>query len=399
MILQRFYLPEKKGFKMIDKFFETIFKATYRLDFMIFFLGIIILGLVGIVFFQLHLSSLIVGAIFLFNGLILIGLYFLRVDKKRIEPVVIAIRKFVLGDFSARITDVDDDELKESFQGVNTHLNTLQDYLKKVEDVLKNISKASAKVFEIVKNLEVNILNQDAASQNIDKEVRDIIFSSHSFLDMIERVNRSIQRSNSFVLEGNTSLQDLQDMAEELKLALRSIIEMLTIMPKETMQGGQMMDSILGIVNESNLIALNTILKSSKLKNEAKGFKVVASHFKELADQTALSAFDTEKAFQNIQLDNEHLQKDIENLTRLINVHLSSEKVITDQLKMQLEYAENQLKSFEFIKDEMNNVLQKFSLTSVFLDDLFNATVDTDQTVRELYRQAENLYRKTTSDQ
>lgn len=77
-------------------------------------------------------------------------------------------------------------------------------------------------------------------------------------------------------------------------------------MHEEFNQLNQLVEQIRKIAKQSNLLALNAAIEAARVGEAGKGFSVVASEFRKLADSTNKIAFEIDQAVEKLkeQLEN-----------------------------------------------------------------------------------------------
>lgn len=73
------------------------------------------------------------------------------------------------------------------------------------------------------------------------------------------------------------------------------------MMNEEFSQLNQLIEQIRKIAKQSNLLALNAAIEAARVGEAGKGFSVVASEFRKLADNTNKIAFEIEQAVEKLK--------------------------------------------------------------------------------------------------
>jgi methyl-accepting chemotaxis protein len=329
-------------------------------------------------------------------------LYITSFNKRGYDLFVSCVRRFAEGDISARVDlNAFSEPLKADFfeaaAAFNAFADDMQNRKERVSSIASRLVFASTKLFEIAKRLEINIVNQDGAIKNMDVQMSGIALTSSSFSNLLEKVNQSILRTSTLAKEGAKTLDEMKAIAEQLRQASTTILESLSTMRFQVDKMNEVLESIISIVDESNLLSLNTAISASRLGVEGKGFIVVADQVKQLAADTSLMTLDMEATVKEIVALMKQAVADFDLFSNKVHKLLQDEMNVSNQLKWRIERSYSQLEAFNGINQEMKMVTEKTAHVSRLLDDLSNATVETDQLVRRLYRDAETLYRSVTS--
>ena len=196
--------------------------------------------------------------------------------------------------------------------------------------------------------------------------------SSHQVYQSMEHMQQLIEEQNHIILQASST-------AENLKLAMASVVEKAKKDYEEARSGtqeirdivdttansvqsidsrmeeiGNTISVITGITNQTNLLALNAAIEAARAGEHGRGFSVVADEVRGLASRTAMAAQDIQNMIQGLQNETQQAVEFME----------SGVKNVDQNLKL-TEAASNENHELHNIVDEMFktiNILEQNSI-------------------------------------
>ncbi|QYR22555.1 methyl-accepting chemotaxis protein [Paenibacillus sp. sptzw28] len=210
------------------------------------------------------------------------------------------------GDLTRRIEVKSNDEIKDLGDATNKMLTNLQQMMNDIKESTVQLSQAAA------------VLKQSAgessrATIDISNSIQKVAAGSQKQVSQTQEISAFVQESNAGleqVTGTTTEVAEYARSAKELALTGESKIQ-FSMSKVQSMAGAfesiqdnveklaQQSTSILSIVryiseisSQTNLLALNAAIEAARAGEHGRGFTVVASEIRKLADQTAKSTKD-----------------------------------------------------------------------------------------------------------
>lgn len=157
---------------------------------------------------------------------------------------------------------------------------------KQVSEKLNNtMNSNNNSILEIVsstKEASEAIENQKEKTEDIQKSIQRVSKETR----MMEEISN---RTSSTVIEGVALINDLKDQSKEVEKVNNEAKETTQALNNSIKNVHEIIQTILGISNETNMLALNASIEASRAGDAGKGFAVVAEEIRTLSEETRIA--------------------------------------------------------------------------------------------------------------
>lgn len=216
-------------------------------------------------------------------------------------------------DLTVRLEVNTDDEIGRVATGFNNFISKVHQSMILVSDNARFLSNTSNEVSSQSELAKKNIINQRdhtvqvaAAIHEMGATVNEIAGNTSQAADIAKQAAEQAKKSSVIVYD---TRQDILFLSNELELASQTI----ETLAGKTKSIESILDTIKGISEQTNLLALNAAIEAARAGEQGRGFAVVADEVRNLANRSARSASEIQGMIFHLQEQSEQAVKSIIN--------------------------------------------------------------------------------------
>ncbi|SFB10919.1 methyl-accepting chemotaxis protein WspA [Collimonas sp. OK607] len=246
-------------------------------------------------------STLLAALVIALAAALICGVFLLRAITRPMANLIAALEVIRSGDLSQRLNLNRHDE----FQALETGLNRMSDELTGlVGQAQKSAIQVTTSVVEIAataKQQQATANETAATTTEIGATSREIYSTSRELVNTMNEVSSGAEEAARLVGTGQTGLTQMEDTMHHVMNAAGSVNAKLAILNEKASNINQVVTTITKVAGQTNLLSLNAAIEAEKAGEYGRGFSVVATEIRRLADQTAVATYDIEQMVKEIQ--------------------------------------------------------------------------------------------------
>lgn len=205
------------------------------------------------------------------------------------------------GDFTRRLAIEHRDEFGELAAGFNRMVDELTALVGQIQKTGIQVTTSVTEVAATTRQQQATAGEIAATTSEVGATSKEISATSKELVRTMDDVARVAERSATLASSSQVGLSHMEETMRHVMSAASSISAKLGILNDKAGSITQMITTITKVADQTNLLSLNAAIEAEKAGEYGKGFSVVATQIRRLADQTAVATYDIELMVKEIQ--------------------------------------------------------------------------------------------------
>lgn len=205
------------------------------------------------------------------------------------------------GDFTQRMTIERRDEFGDLADGFNRMADEVMGLVSQVQKSGIRVSTSMTEIAATSKQQQATATEVAATTTEIGATSREISATSRELVRTMSDVASVAENAAELAASGQTGLKQMETTMSHVMEAGASINAKLAVLNEKAGNINQIVTTITKVADQINLLSLNAAIEAEKAGEYGRGFAVVSSEIRRLADQTAVATYDIEETVKEIQ--------------------------------------------------------------------------------------------------
>jgi methyl-accepting chemotaxis protein len=205
------------------------------------------------------------------------------------------------GDLTAKVAASGDAELQELAGSLNRMVAGLAEISSEIQTGVQDMGSSTADILSAVNDHTENAGTQSAAIQQTSATVDELRAASDAISQKADEVAKRARASLDVSDEGSAAVAAISDAMRDIRERVDGIAQDITTLSERTQQIGEITETVNGLADRSNLLALNASIEAARAGEHGKGFAVVADQVRHLAEQSKAATAQVESILRDIQ--------------------------------------------------------------------------------------------------
>ena len=205
------------------------------------------------------------------------------------------------GDFTKRLAVDRQDEIGILASGFNHMMDELVGLIGQVQIFGIQVHTSITELAATSKQQQATATEIAATTVEVGATSREISTTSKELVRTMTDVSLVADRTAALAGTGQAGVSRMGDTMRRVVDAMGSINAKLVVLSEKAGNINQVVTTITKVADQTNLLSLNAAIEAEKAGEYGRGFSVVATEIRRLADQTAVASYDIEQTVKEIQ--------------------------------------------------------------------------------------------------
>jgi len=204
------------------------------------------------------------------------------------------------GNLAQRLNLRRQDEFGTLENGFNRMAEELASLVAQAQKSSLQVTTSVAEIAATSKEQQATASETAATTTEIGATSREIVSTSRDLLLTMNEVSRVAEQSALLAGTSQSGLSRMEETMRSVMEAAGSVNAKLAILNEKAVNINQVVATITKVADQTNLLSLNAAIEAEKAGEYGRGFGVVATEIRRLADQTAVATYDIEQTVKEI---------------------------------------------------------------------------------------------------
>lgn len=229
------------------------------------------------------------------------GLLLMRSILAPMNRIVSILEVMRTGDLSKRLALDRRDEFNTVETGFNDMMTELTALVSQAQRSSVQVTTSVTEIAATSKQQQATATETAATTTEIGATSREIAATSRDLVRTMIEVTSAADQASVLAGSGQQGLARMEETMHQVMGAADLVNNKLAILNEKASNINQVVVTIVKVADQTNLLSLNAAIEAEKAGEYGRGFSVVATEVRRLADQTAVATYDIEQMVREIQ--------------------------------------------------------------------------------------------------
>jgi len=205
------------------------------------------------------------------------------------------------GDLTRRLDIESQDESGHMANAFNRFVESISILVGKIKNSSQGVKDIAQQSRDLSTQLHDVVTHQVSATDMVSTAFNEMVATANEVATNCTQAAAAADTSQKHVQEGNQLIQKTVDSVGHLETALNESNSAMTVLSEESQNITTILDTIRGIAEQTNLLALNAAIEAARAGEQGRGFAVVADEVRTLAGRTAESTEEIDRLLSRLR--------------------------------------------------------------------------------------------------
>lgn len=229
------------------------------------------------------------------------GYQLLRAITVPMGKIVSLLKTMRGGDLRQRMVLHRQDEFQAVEEGFNQMADELTSLVGQAQRSAIQVTTSVNEIAATARQQQATATETAATTTQIGATSREISATARDLVRTMSEVSHAADQTAGLAGTGQVGLSRMEATMNHVMEAAGSVNSRLATLNEKAGNINQVVTTIARVADQTNLLSLNAAIEAEKAGEYGRGFSVVATEIRRLADQTAVATYDIEQIVREIQ--------------------------------------------------------------------------------------------------
>jgi methyl-accepting chemotaxis protein WspA len=221
--------------------------------------------------------------------------------RAKVDSLLDVVSKAARGDLTGTVAIRGDDAIGRLGEGLETMLGNLRSLLTNVQRAGIQVASSATQIAASARQQEATGIEQAQTSVEVLATTKEISANTAELLRTMEEATEVADYTTSATADAQDKLKHMDHTMQQMVNATDSISAKLAALSERASNINSVLTTITKVADQTNILSLNAAIEAEKAGEAGRGFSVVATEIRRLADQTSVSTWDIEQMLKEMQ--------------------------------------------------------------------------------------------------
>lgn len=318
--------------------------------------------------------------------------------RAKVDALLDVVSKAASGDLTGSVTVSGDDAIGRMGDGLKTMVENLRQLINNVQKAGIQVTTSATEIAASAKQQEATGVEQAQTSIEILSTTKEMSANTSQLLKTMEEATSVADYTTNATADAQNNLRRMDLTMQNMVAATDSINAKLAALSEKASNINSVLTTITKVADQTNILSLNAAIEAEKAGEAGRGFSVVATEIRRLADQTSVSTWDIEQMLKEMQSAVSASVMGMDKFSEEIRRSVGEVSQVAEQLSSVMDQVQKLAPQFDVVLQGMQSQAvgaSQISETMMQLNDATQQTVEslkaTSEAVHQLQYAASDL--------
>lgn len=310
--------------------------------------------------------------------------------RRKVDALLLTVSGAANGDLTGKITVTGEDAIGQLGEGLQRMFDNLRQLLNNVQKAGIQVTTSATEIAASAKQQEATGVEQAQTSVEVLSTTKEISSNTSQLLKTMEDATAVADFTTNATSEAQGNLRRMDQTMQNMVNATDSINAKLAALSEKASNINSVLTTITKVADQTNILSLNAAIEAEKAGEAGRGFSVVATEIRRLADQTSVSTWDIEQMLKEMQSAVSASVMGMDKFSEEIRRSVGEVRQVTDQLSGVMDQVQKLAPQFDAVLQGMQAQAvgaQQITETMMQLNDATQQTVESLKATSEAVHQ------------